>query len=96
MIYGVILFTAFLSGMEIRFLLSVLLKPMTLTGVVRGTRAPMLLAQAAMLLEANFFCHTDRGLGTRSLPTFLALVRRLLRRFRLAPLVGTHAFNCLQ
>ncbi len=96
MIYWIILLTAFISGTEIRFLLSVFLKPMVLMCVVRGIRAPMLLAQVAMLLKANLFWHMDRGLGTMSLLTFLALVRRLLGRFQLALLVGTHAFNCLQ
>jgi hypothetical protein len=96
MIYRTTFLTAFLSGMEIRFLLSIFLKPTAGTCVVRGIRTPMLLAQVAMLLEANLLWHTDRGLGTRSFLTFLALVRRLLRRFQFALLVGTHAFNCLQ
>jgi hypothetical protein len=96
MIYGTTFLTAFLSGMETRFLLSVFLKPMALTCVVRGIRAPMLLAQVAMLLKANLLWHTDRGLNIRSFLTFLALVRRLLGRFQFALLVGTHAFNRLQ
>jgi hypothetical protein len=81
MIYGTTFLTTFLSGMEIRFLLSVFLKPTALTCVVRGIRTPMLLAQVAMLLESNLLWHTDRGLGTRSFLTFLALVRRLLGIF---------------
>jgi hypothetical protein len=44
MIYGITFLTAFLSGVEIGFLLSVFLKPMTITNVVRGIRAPILLA----------------------------------------------------
>jgi hypothetical protein len=79
--YGITFLTAFLSGAEIRFVLSVLLKPTTITSVVRGIRAPMLLAQVAILLKANFFGHPDRSLGTRAFLPFLALVRRLLGRF---------------
>jgi hypothetical protein len=54
MIYRITFLTAFLSGAEIGFLLSVLLKPTTIASVVCGICAPMLLAQVAMLLEANF------------------------------------------
>jgi hypothetical protein len=43
--------SAFLSIAEIGFLLSVLLKPTTITSVVRGIHAPMLLAQVAVLLK---------------------------------------------
>jgi hypothetical protein len=88
MVYGITFFYAFLSGVEIRFLLSILLKPTTIKSVVHGIRAPMLLAQVAMLLEANFLGHPDRSLGTRAFLPFLALVRRLLRGFRFALLIG--------
>ncbi len=93
MVFGIIFLTAFLSSTEIRFLCSVLLKPMTITSVVRGICTPMLLAQVAMLLEANFLGHPDHSLGTRAFLPFLALVRRLLRRFRFALLVGADAFD---
>jgi hypothetical protein len=53
MIYWTIFLTAFLSGTEIRFLLSVFLKPMALMCVMRDICTPMLLAQVAMLLEAK-------------------------------------------
>jgi hypothetical protein len=88
MVYGITFLSAFLSGVEIRFLLSVLFKPMTITSVVRGTCTPMLLAQVAMLLKADFLGNPDRGIGTRVFLPFLAPVRRLLGRFRFALLVG--------
>ncbi len=81
MIYRTTFLTAFLSGMEIGRLLSIFLEPMALKCVVRGLCAPMLLAQVAMLLKANLLWHMDHSLGTRALLPFLALVRRLLRRF---------------
>jgi hypothetical protein len=56
----------------------------------------MLLAQVAMLLEANFLGHPDRSLSTRVYLPFLALVRRLLGGFRFAFLVGADAFDCFQ
>ena len=43
MVYGITFLTAFLSGTEIGFLLSVLLKPTTITSVVHGMCAPMLI-----------------------------------------------------
>jgi hypothetical protein len=54
----------------------------------------MLLAQVTMLLKANLLGHSDGSLGTRAFLPFLALVRRLLGRFRFALLVGADAFNC--
>jgi hypothetical protein len=96
MVYRITFLTAFLRGMEIRFLLTVLLKPTTITSVVRGIRASMLLAQVAMLLKANFLGHPDRSLGTRAFFPFLALVRRLLGRFQFALFVGADAFDCFQ
>ncbi len=44
MVYGITFLTALPSGTEIGFLLSVFFKPTTLTCVVRGICAPMLLA----------------------------------------------------
>jgi hypothetical protein len=96
MVSGITFLTSFLSGAEIRFLLSVLLKPTTITSVVRGICAPMLLSQVAMLLEANFLGHPDRSLGTRAFLPFLALVKRFLGRFQFAHLVGADSFNCFQ
>ncbi len=40
MVYGITFLSAFLSGAEIGFLLSVLLKPTTITSVVHGICAP--------------------------------------------------------
>ncbi len=90
--------SAFLSGTEIEFLLSVLFKPMTITSVVRGICAPMLLTQVAMLLEADFLGNPDRRIGTRAFLSFLALVKRLLGRyqFAFALLIGADAFDRLQ
>jgi hypothetical protein len=93
---GIRFLTAFLSGAKIRLLLSILLKPTALTCVVRGIRAPIVLAQVALLLKASLLWHTDRTLRTGTLLTFLAPVRRLLGRFRFAFLVGTNALNHLQ
>ncbi len=44
LVYGITLISAFLGGAETGFLLSVLLKPTTITSVVHGMCAPMLLA----------------------------------------------------
>jgi hypothetical protein len=96
MVCGITFLTAFLGGAEIRFLLSVLLKPTTIMSVVHGIRTPMLLAQVAMPLKANFLGHPDCSLGTRAFLPFLALVRRLLGRLRFALLVGADAFDCFQ
>jgi hypothetical protein len=95
-VYGITFSSVFLSGAEIGFLLSVLIKPTTITSVVRGICAPMLLAQVAMLLKMDFLGNPNRGIGTRALLPFLALVRRLLGRFQFALLVGADAFDCFQ
>jgi hypothetical protein len=63
---------------------------------VRGIHAPMLLAQVAMLLKAGFLGNPDRRIGTRAFLPFLALVRRLLGRFRFALLIGADMFDCFQ
>jgi hypothetical protein len=70
--------TAFLSRAEIGFLLSVFLKPTTITSVVCGIHAPMPLSQVEMLLEVNFLWNPGRRLGTRMILHFLALVRSFL------------------
>jgi hypothetical protein len=96
MVYGVTFLSAFLSGPKIRFLLSVLFKPTTITSVVHGIGAPMLLAQVAILLKADSLGNPDHGIGTRAFLPFLPLVRRLLGRFQLALLVGADAFKHFQ
>jgi hypothetical protein len=73
LVYGITFLSAFLSGAKIGFLLSVLFKPMTITSVVRGICAPMLLAQVAMLLKANFLGNPDRGISTRAFLPFSLL-----------------------
>jgi hypothetical protein len=96
LVYGIILLSAFLSGAEIRFLLSILFKPTTITSVVRGIHAPMLLAQVAMLLKIDFLGNPGRRIITRAFLPFLALVGRLLGRFQFALLVVTDVFDCFQ
>jgi hypothetical protein len=96
MVYRITFLTDFLSGAEIRFFLSVLLKPTTITSVVHGIHTPMLLAQVAILLEANFLGPLDRSLGTRAFLPFLTLVSRLLGRFQFSLLVGADVFDCFQ
>jgi hypothetical protein len=64
--------------------------------VMCGICAPMLLAQVAMLLNADFLGNPDRGIGTRALLPLLALLRRLLGRFRFTLVVGADAFDCFQ
>ncbi len=81
LVHGITFLSAFLSGAEIGFLLFVLLKPTTITSVVRGIRAPMLLAQVAVLLKTDFLGNPGRRIGTRMFLPFLALVGRLLGRF---------------
>jgi hypothetical protein len=78
MVHGITFLSTFHSGAEIRFLLFVLFKPMTITSVVHGICIPMLLAQVAMLLEADFLGNPDCRIGTRVFLLFLALLRRLL------------------
>jgi hypothetical protein len=95
-VYGITFPSAFLSGEEIGFLLSVLFKPTTITSVVHGICAPMLLAQVAMLLQEDFLGNPDCRIGTRAFLLFLTLVRRLLGRFQFALLLGADAFDCLQ
>jgi hypothetical protein len=96
MVYRITFLTTFLSGTEIQFLLFVVLKPTTIASVLCGTRTPMLLAQVAMLLEADFLGNPDRRIGTRAFLPFLTFVRRLLGRFQFALLVGAYVFKCFQ
>ncbi len=77
-VYGITFLSAFLSCAEIGSLFSLLFKPTTITSAVRGICAPMLLAQVAMLLKADFLGSPDHGISTRVLLPFLALARRLL------------------
>jgi hypothetical protein len=67
LINGIGFLTALLSGVEMGFLLSAFLKPTTITSVVHGIRAPMLLAQVAMLLEADFLRNPGRRLRTQDI-----------------------------
>ncbi len=93
MVYRITFSSAFLSGAEIGFLLSILFEPTTITSVVRGIYAPMLLAQVAVLLKLDFLGDPGRRIGTRALLPFLALVGRLLGRFQFALLVGADTFD---
>jgi hypothetical protein len=78
LVSGITLISAFLSGAETGFLLSVLLKPTTITSVVRGMCAPMLLAWFAVLLKVDFLGNPDPRVGTRAFLPFLALIGRLV------------------
>jgi hypothetical protein len=91
--------SAFLSGMETGFLLSVLLKSTTIVSVVHGMCAPMLLAEFAMLLKLDFLGNPVRRIGTRAFLPFLALVGRLVRFLKIiqfAFLLGADTFKCFQ
>jgi len=82
---GIGILSAFLSGEEIGFFRSVYLETMAIASIVRCVRAPMLLAQVAMLLGTYLF--RDSGtLSTRSLCTLLLAVQSFLvaRRVGLA------------
>jgi hypothetical protein len=81
LVSGITFFSTLLSGTEIGFLLSVFFEPTTITSVVCGIRAPMLLAQVAMLLKMDFLGNPGCRIGTRAFLPFLALVGRLLGRF---------------
>jgi hypothetical protein len=96
MIHGICFLSAFLSSAEIGFLLSVFLKPMTITSIVHGIHTPMLLAQVAMLLKTDCFGNPGHRLGTRALLPFLALVRSFFGRFQLSLLVGADALDCFK
>jgi hypothetical protein len=65
--------SAFLSGAEIGFLLSVLFKPVTIMSVVCGMCAPIFLTQVAMLLKADFLGKPGLKIGTRAFLPVLAL-----------------------
>jgi hypothetical protein len=84
LVHGITFLSAFLSGAEFGLLLSVLLKPTTITSVVRVIRVPMLLAQVAMLLKTDFLGNPGCRIGTRTFLPLLALVGSLLGRFRLS------------
>jgi hypothetical protein len=96
LINGICFLTAFLSGTEIGFLLSVFLKPTSITSVVCGIRAPINLPKVAMLLKTGLLGNPSRRLGTRMLLPFLALVSSFLRRFQLGLLVGADALDCFK
>ncbi len=69
---------------------------MTIPSVVHGIRAPMLLAQVAMILKTDFLGNPGHRISIRVFLPSLALVGRLFGRFRFAPLVGADAFDRLQ
>ncbi len=94
MVYGITFLSAFLSGaVEIGFLFFVLFKPTTITSAVRGIHTPMLLAQVAVLLKADFLGNAGHRIGTRVLLPFLILLGKLLKRLQVALLGGADAFN---
>ncbi len=95
---GIGFLSAFLGGAEIDFLRSVFLKTMTIASIVGRVRAPMLLAQVAMLLGTYLFWDSET-LSTRSLRTLLLAVQSFLVARRVG-LVGsflpTYALNSLE
>jgi hypothetical protein len=96
MVHGITFLSALLSGAEIGFLLSILFKPMTITSVVHGIHAPMLLVQVAILLKMDFLGNPGRRIGTRAFLPLLVLLGILLGRFRFSLLVGADAIDCFQ
>jgi hypothetical protein len=54
LVLGITFLSTFLRGAEIGLLLSVLLNPTTITSVVHGIHAPMLLVQVAICLKTDF------------------------------------------
>ncbi len=78
LVHGITFLSAFPSGAEIGFILSVLFEPMTITSVVCGMRTPMLLAQVVMLLKTDFLGNLDCRIGTRAFLPFLALAGKPL------------------
>ncbi len=63
---------------------------------MHGIRAPMPLAQVAMLLEADFLGSPGRRLVTRMFLFILALARSFLGRFQFGLLVGADVLYCLK
>jgi hypothetical protein len=63
-VHEICFLTAFCSGAEIGLLLSVFLKPTTITSVVRVIHTPVLLAQVAMILKTDFLGNPDRKMTT--------------------------------
>ncbi len=55
----------------------------------------MLLAQVAMLLEADFLGNPGRRLGIRTFLSFLALVSNFLGRFQFGLLLGADTLDSL-
>ncbi len=95
---GIGFLSAFLGGAEIGFLRSVFLKTTTIASIVGCVRAPMLLAQVAMLLGTYLFRDSET-FSTRSLHTLLLAVQRFLVARRVG-LVGsflpTYALDSLE
>jgi hypothetical protein len=72
---------------------------MTITSIVHGMCAPMLLAEFTMLLKLDFLGSSDSRIGTRAFLPFLALTGRLvgfLKIIQFALLIGADAFNRFQ
>ncbi len=95
LVNGICFLSVFLGSTKIGLFLSVFLEPMTITSVVHGIHAPMLLAQVAMLLKVDFLGNPDCRLGTRMPLPFLALFGSLLGRFQFDLLLGADVHDCL-
>ncbi len=70
--------SAFLGGAEIGFLQPVFLILMTVSCDARSMRAPIFLAEVAILLGSSYLRDSGRRLSTRLLVSFLALVGSFL------------------
>ncbi len=75
---GIGFLSAFLSGAEIGFFCSVFLETTAIASIVRGVRAPMLLAQVAVFLGTYLLRDSGTMVSTRSLCTLLLAVRSFL------------------
>jgi hypothetical protein len=93
---GLVFFTPFFGCLEIGFLVSIFLVPMTLLCVVRGICAPMFLGQVTMLLSSSFLWIFVSRLRTGSLISFLGFCRCFLIRLCIGSFLGTYALNSLK
>ncbi len=93
---GIGFLSAFLSGTEIGFFQSAFYILTAIFHVVHNICAPMLLAEVAMLLKANFLWDSGRRLSTRPLGSFLALVGSFLVGWWIGLFLCTYALYSLE
>ncbi len=92
---GIGFLSCFLGSPEIGFYLSIFLILTTVLGFVRSMGAPMLLAQVAMLLEADFPEESGHISSTRSLVSCLPLDGSFLSRLCVGFLLCTYVICIL-